>query len=136
MLGQGTPEEASREEFFPTTAGGYELIQSDNEAQIPAFQIDVDGWHAEYQAADGRVDVFVYWANELEKEAIFARVRESGGRIKTTVQMDYRLYFYSSEHHQNHVWWMKGWLLLFRTEDQDDREPFVRAFLQATSAAE
>ena len=28
---------------------------------------------------------------------------------------------------------MKGWLLVFRTEDSEDREDFVRTFLETTS---
>jgi hypothetical protein len=35
---------------------------------------------------------------------------------------------------RNYLWYVKQWLHVFRTADGQDREPFVRAYLQATSA--
>ena len=135
---QPPAEDASLEDFFPAKVANYNLDSRDENAAIPEFQFDLDGRHAVYQSDDSRIDVFVYHATELEKEALFRRVddvyEEQEGGFKLKTEMGYRLYYSSSQHHQNHFWWMKGWLLVFRTDDSEDREPFVKKFLQTTSA--
>ena len=131
-------EGASLDNFFPLRVANYELDSKDNKAGIPEFDFDLSGMHARYKSNGGRIDVYVYRTTELEKEALFGRVnrayekQEGGVKIKT--EMGYRMYYWSSQHRQNHFWWMKGWLLVFRSDDNEDREPFVKRFLQLTSS--
>jgi len=135
---QPPAQDASLEHFFPAKVANYELDSQDEDATIPEFNFDLEGRHATYKSNDSRIEVFVYRATELEKEALFRRVDDvyegQEGGIKMKIEMGYRLYYSSSQHHQNHFWWMKGWLLVFRTDDSEDREPFVKKFLQTTSA--
>ena len=131
-------ENASLDSFFPERVANYELDARDDKAVIPEFHFDLSGMHAIYRSNDSRIDVYVYRTTELEKEALFGRVdrvydkQEGGVKIKT--ELGYRMYYSSSQHHQNHFWWMKGWLLVFRSDDSEDREPFVKRFLQVASS--
>lgn len=131
-------EEAPRDNFFPDRVNGYELEAEDDKAVIPEFYFDLSGMHAIYRSNVSRIDVYVYRATELEKEALFGRVNrvyeKQAGGVKIKTEMGYRMYYSSSQHHQNHFWWIKGWLLVFRTDDNEDREPFVKRFLQVTSS--
>ncbi|MFT5301834.1 MAG: hypothetical protein ACI87E_002879 [Mariniblastus sp.] len=135
---QPPAEDASLENFFPAEVANYKLASQDEDAAIPDFDFDLDGRHATYQSSDGQIDVFVFRATELEKEALFRRVsdvyEEQNGGLKMKTEMGYRFYYSSSQHHQNHFWWTKGWLMVFRTNDSEDREPFVKKFLQTTSS--
>ncbi len=131
-------EEASPDNFFPDRVADYTLDSKDDKAAIPEFHFDLSGMHAIYQSNGSRIDVYVYRTTELEKEALFGRVnrayeKQQGG-VKVKTQMGYRMYYWSSQHHQNHFWWMKGWLLVFRSDDSEDREPFVKRFLQVASS--
>ena len=86
---QPPAEDASLEHFFPARVANYELGSRDEDAAIPEFNFDLDGRHVTYQSSDGRIDVFVFRATELEKEALFRRVgdvyeeQEGGFKIKT-----------------------------------------------------
>lgn len=135
---QPPAEDASLETFFPAGVANYELDSQGEDATIPDFGFDLDGRRATYRSNDSRIDVFVYRATELEKEALFRRVsdvyEEQEGGFKRITETGSRLYYSSAQHHQNHFWWMEGWLLVFRTDDSEDQEPFVRKFLQASSA--
>ena len=127
------------DDFFPRIVGQYELIAHDTDAQIPALNFDLEGNHATYQSGDSQIDVYLYAATELEKEALFVRIdhlheNQTGGfNVKT--QIGDRLYVSSTHLKQNHLWWIKGWLLCVRTHDVEDRTPFIMHFLQATSEA-
>lgn len=131
------PLDATLDNFFPQSVDGYDLSVKDDQAAIPELTLDSEGWHAAYQAVDSKIDVFVYQATQSEKEAIFGRIDDvyetQNGGFKTKAMLGYRMYYSSSAHHQNHFWWTKDWLFIFRTTDSTDREPFVIDFLNASS---
>ena len=126
------------ESFFPPKVAGYNLGPQDKNSEIPELRIDQEGWHAVYSSGASQIDVYLYYVSELEKEALFGRVKEvyedEDEGLKRITNLGYRLFYSSSLNHQNHLWWMKGWLLVFRTHDSEDREAFVKSFLEATSA--
>jgi hypothetical protein len=132
------PPEAggTSEEFFPPEVGGYELASHDEDLALPNFGSGLDGWHAEYKSDAGEIDVFVYQASDLEKEAVFRRVHDAyedeGGGLKRITNAGYRCFYSSSKQGQYHFWWMQGWLLVFHTQDSEDREPFIMEFLRTT----
>jgi len=138
---QAPEDDASPETFFPAKVSGYGLVKHDTEAAIPALRFDIPGWHARYRSGDSRMDVFVYQVTDLEREALFGRIEDISDEEENDEQSGsqfliltgYRCYYRSTAHHQNHLWWMKGWLLVFRTEDSEGREGFVRTFLETTS---
>jgi hypothetical protein len=133
---QPPKDNAPSEAFFPPQVDDYELVSHDQDAAIADLRFDLSGSHAIYESNGSRIDVYAYQVNELEKEALFKRVhdlhnKDYGTGVKRITTLDYRCYFSSPRHHQNHLWWMKDWLLVFRTRDAEDREPFVKSFLQA-----
>ena len=133
---QAPEDDASPETFFPAKVSGYGLVKHDTEAAIPALGFDIPGWHARYRSGDSRIDVFVYQVTDLEREAFFGRIKDIHDEDSESWALfysPYRCYYLSDAHHQNHLWWMKGWLLVFRTEDSENREDFVRTFLETTS---
>ena len=124
--------------FFPPQVGAYRLASHDGEASIPEFRFDLDGIRAVYASHDQQVRVHVYQASKLEKEALFRRMEDvwedHDGGMQRRTNVGYRLYYWSSKHRQNHFWWMSDWLIVFRTDRSEDLEPFIRAYLAATTA--
>ena len=137
---QPPAKSAGPETLFPAKVGDARLTSQDERAEIPDFRFDVKGRHAVYRVGSDDVDVFVYQVTALEKEALFRRVEdaykrsEGGGGLRRITKMGYRCYYESPEHHQNHFWYLKGWLFVFRTHAAEDQEPFVMAYLKAVSA--
>jgi hypothetical protein len=131
------PPSDSIDQFFPAKIETFELESRDQDASIQEFQFNIDGHHAVYQSPEDRIEIFVFEANDLEKEALFGRVHdayeESQGSYKRITDVGYRLYYSSSQHGQNHLWWSKGWLLVFRTLSDSDQERFIESYFQATS---
>lgn len=131
------PKEAALDNFFPQSVSGYELKSKDEQASIPDLNFDLKGWHAIYQSDGSKIDVYVYQATELEKEVMFGRVDEvfenQKGGFKSKTSLGYRMYYSSTAHHQNHLWWTKDWLFVFRTTDSTDRDPFAIEFLETSS---
>jgi hypothetical protein len=134
------PPSDSIDQFFPDEIEAFELESSDQNARIREFQFDVDGHHAVYQSPKDRIEIFVFEANDLEKEALFGRVHdayeESQGSYKRITDVGYRLYYSSSQHGQNHFWWSKGWLLVFRILSDSDQEHFIESYFETTSESE
>jgi hypothetical protein len=129
---------AGPETLFPAQAGGARLTSQDEQAAIPDLDFDLNGRHAVYRVGANDVEVFVYRVSELEKEALFQRVEDAydkgeGKGSRKLTKMGYRCY-YASPEHRHHLWFMKGWLFVFRTRATEDQEPFVKAYLKAVSA--
>jgi len=87
-----------------------------------------------------QVDVYVYQVNEFEKEALFRRVHnvyeEHHEGLNRITDVGYRLYYSADQHGQSHLWCSKGWLFVFRTLSKADQGPFIRKYLNATTARE
>ncbi len=143
---QAPADDASPDTFFPPKVSDYTLSSHDTKANIPEIHFDVPGWHARYGSGKSQLDVFAYQVTDLEREALFGRIEKladddddedfDNGQNNSSVYLfltDYRCcYKISSD--QFHLWWMKGWLLVFRTNDTKDCEGFVLEFLKTTSA--
>lgn len=131
-------EDHPLDELFPIRIGAHERDSLDDDAAIPEFGFELAGHRAVYINAESRIEVFAYPTSELEKEALFQRLdevyEEDEGTFKRKTNMGYRLYYNSSQHHQNHFWWTQGWLLVFRTQDSEDREPFALKFFASAPA--
>jgi hypothetical protein len=132
------PPADSIDQFFLVKIEAFELETRDENADIRELSFDIEGHHAVYRSGEDRIEVFVFQTNELEKEALFGRVHETYEDIqegfKRITDIGYRLYFSSDEHGQNHLWWSKGYLLVFRTDGDWDQEQFIDNYFKATSA--
>ena len=133
-----TPPEAGLDAsvLSPEAVAGFGLVSTDVDAEISEFGIDLAGIHAEYQSTLGSVHVYVYQASFSEKETIFERVGDAprGGGSSTLTKMPYRCYLKRSEMGQDHLYWANGWLFVFRSVDEEDREPFVKAYFEGRNA--
>jgi hypothetical protein len=134
------PPADSVDQFFPAKIDVFELETRDQNSEIPEIRFDVEGDHAVYRSGEDKIEVFVFQANDLEKEALFGRVHEtyedSQGGFKRITDVGYRLYYSSSQHGQNHLWWSKGVLLVFKTDSESDQEHFIETYFQATTVPE
>lgn len=136
---QAPADDASPETFFPIKVSDYRLSKRDTKADIPEIRFDIPGWHARYVFGESQRDVFVYQVTDLGREALFGRIEkitdddDDDNRSIYLFQTDYRC-CYKTSSDQFHLWWMKGWLLVFHTKDPKDCEPFVRAFLKTTTS--
>lgn len=137
LVNDWQPAVDSIDQFFPAMIDNFKLDSRDQNAAIPEFRFDLDGHHAVYDSADDEIEVFVFEVNDLEKEALFERVHDvyenEQGSFKIISDVGYRLYYSSSQHGQNHFWWSKGWLLVFRTLSDTDQEPFIKSYFKATT---
>ena len=61
---------------------GFELAEVNAQADIAELNIHLPGQHAVYQAKDVVADIYAYQITELEKEAIFHRVKECISKAK------------------------------------------------------
>ncbi len=133
------PPTDSIDPFFPAKIDVFELESRDQNAGIPEFQFNIDGHHAVYRSPEDRIEVFVFEVNDLEKEALYGRVHDayedSQDGYQRITDVGYRLYYSSSQHGQNHLWWSKGWLLVFRTLSDSDQEQFIHSYYKATTVA-
>ena len=98
----------------------------------------MDGLHGVYSVGTIDVEVFAYQATEADKDAVFGEARRQHDRggigVRVWSSNDYLIYYVSPDHGQNHMWYMKGWLFVFRTTASDGQGAFVKQYLRAVSA--
>jgi hypothetical protein len=137
-------EDAPAESLFPPQVAEYALASHD-ESSLPELNIDRDGRRGEYQADGRRIDVYLFPMSSEEAEEVFSGVQtdyeaeqnQSGSRSWSSIRTSdefARAYVNTSTLGQNYLWFVKGWLLVFRSETAEDIEPFVHAFLRESSA--
>ena len=137
--------EAGPERLFPGDVLDFELADQDEKASVPEFGIDVPGHRAGYGSSRGKIEVLVYRANKLEKEALSGRLKKAveEGPYNSRWTLDSDLgdfsrfdYTVSPPLQKGILWWSKDWLFLFRTHGEIDLEPFVEAYLRAIQQGE
>lgn len=133
--------EAAVDTLFPPQVAEYMRTAHDDHAALPEFEIDRDGRHAVYEAGENQIEVYLVPMTSQEADDLFARIKElyeadddpSGFRGWSTIRTSEtfaRSYIHTKRLQQNYLWFVKGWLLVFRTPQSDDIEPFVHAFLR------
>jgi len=137
MISNWQPPSESAEQFFPASINNFELESHDQNASIPALRFDIHGQHAVYHSSKDPIDVYAFEVNELEKEALFERVHDAyeddQGSLKSMTSLSYRMYYSSSENGIYHIWWAKGWLLVFKTPEDTDQAAFIKAYFRVTT---
>jgi len=142
-------EDVGPDELFPVAVAGLELTAHDDQAAVPEFGIEIAGYHATYASEQGTFEVFVYRATELEKEALFGRVRDAIDEADTThrsiAPINLRLndrkssrltYSFGPPDQRGVLFWSAGWLFLARTTNDVDAEAFLKSYLEAVNAPE
>jgi hypothetical protein len=131
---------AAPDRVFPAAVGDYRLDRADDRAAVPELYLDAPGSHAVYSRGTSRVEVFAYPVSKPEADALMDRAEQAyqgahGNGTKTWSKVGLgesysRAYVSAPGLGQNHLWYTRGWLLVFRTPDAEDREGFVREFLR------
>ncbi len=139
------PVDAGPDRLFPDAVGDYRLAEHDTKADVADLNVVAPGQRAIYQGPAGNVEVFVYRASRLEKEAILRRVTEAltpraftrlmtgGANIRGSAQSTY--FSYSLEAtptegaQSGTFWWQDDWLFLLRTTTAEGPGPFLGEYL-------
>ncbi len=129
------PPSAGAERLFPLQAGGLRRGTVEERALIPDLKFPITGGHARYGSGGEAVSIYVYRVNELEKESLFRRADDAyedspGGSLRTLRFPDRRV-CWSSRLGGSYLWWIKGWLFVFRYRTEADMRPFIEDYLLA-----
>lgn len=148
-------DDVTAEELFPASVAGFQLAGHDEQAEVARFQIDVEGRHAVYRSSKVDVEVYVYRASSLEKEAIYRRVLRSLGALrdqddpfadKPKNPYDFqssigtptteRLRFTARPpFHRGRLWWSQDWLFFFLTKKEIELDTFQQKYLRAVQGS-
>jgi hypothetical protein len=132
---------ATPEEIFPAQIDAYRLESAADGASVPELGIDARGAHATYASGAIRIEVYAFSVTKRQVDVLFERVKranedsEGGVGTRRWTMVDHgdgytRCYVESPVLHQNHLWFTQDWLVVFRTQDSEDREDFVLSFFR------
>jgi len=131
------PDEADPQTLFPEKVGEYRRTGHDANAAVAAFGIDVAGHHATYKSGPHEIEVYVYRATRLEKEALYQRVSdaiENGDYNWRTSfggpQADRYTFTVSPPSQMGSLWWSQDWLFFFHVMGEEDPQPFLDVYLR------
>ncbi|MCE9608488.1 MAG: hypothetical protein K8U03_26690 [Planctomycetia bacterium] len=134
--------DATAQDVFPARLAGYERTAAEKSGGVPALKIDLAGTHALYEAGPSRIDAYVFPITKQAKSDLLQELEDlkKGAGSNTWSKVDLgdaysRAYLSSDGLKQNHFWFLKDHLVLFRTTDSEDREPVVLAFFKANQKA-
>lgn len=138
-------DNATAKELFPESLAGFQRSGHDEVLTVDRFNIELKGRRAVYSSPQAKIEVFIYRASSLEKEAIYRRVLNSIGadddlgdwdddpytmRMSSGDSGSKRLGFtVKPPFHKGQLWWSKDWLFFFLTESDIDLEAFQQIYL-------
>jgi hypothetical protein len=128
------PSEKPDARWFPTPIETWTLEVHEEIASVPEIDLDRGGHRAKYRGDKQDIDIIVIAANELEREGIYSRARAKLTKNATnqmTSEFSGRLYVRTGGDNHTRLWWIKGWLFIFRTRGPDDPSSFAQAYLEA-----
>jgi predicted Ser/Thr protein kinase len=140
------PADAGADQLFPPAVGDYKLGETDTKADVADLNVAFSGRRAVYRGPSASVEVFVYRASPLEKEAILRRANEAltpkamarlftgGANIRGSPQgnyMSYSLEATGTEAGQAGMFWShsSNWLFFVRSATAQDSGPFLKDYL-------
>jgi predicted Ser/Thr protein kinase len=138
--------------LLPAVAGAYRLLGKNRKADLADLNLKAAGQRATYRGPAGTVELFVYRASELEKEAIFQRALEAvtrrGGVPGLTpgsastlgsVKGNYLSYDLGPAsvpaERYGTLWWQGDWLFLARGASPEDAGAFLPKYLAQVSGS-
>jgi hypothetical protein len=146
------PSDAPDAQWFPPAVGAWQRGSTSIEPGLPELKIEREAHRASYKNGTDEITVAVVAANDLEKEAIFARAKDallnegstrvtsSSGNVTYsgsssgshfTTSTGNRLYVRTNGVNHTRLWWLRGWLFVFRTHGSTDPETFMQQYLAA-----
>jgi hypothetical protein len=131
------PSESIQTDWFPARLGEWSLVGASKIGAVSELKLTRAAGEATYVTSRGRrVKVTIVPVSKSEKQTVvddtaeMLRKEESGLSVTKVVDDDYALISTS----RTRVWWIKEWLLMFRSATEDPRE-FAEAFIAATSSS-
>jgi hypothetical protein len=131
------PSESIQTDWFPPRLGEWSLEGASKIGAVSELKLTRAAGEATYLSSKGRrVKVTVVPVSKTEKQTVvddtaeMLRKEESGSSVTKVVDND-RAVIRTS---RTRVWWIKEWLLMFRSATEDPRE-FAEAFMAATSSS-
>jgi serine/threonine protein kinase len=135
---------------FPDPLGGFKLTEHDAQADVIELKLrGWPGWRAVYEGPDGKVELFVYRANDAEKKTILRDAQEAlvklGGPITPLAGMDlgvrgsadgvylsYETGLRKGKPDQYGTFWGdRGWLFLARGRTAKEPGELLKAYIEA-----
>jgi predicted Ser/Thr protein kinase len=141
------------EKLFPIRVQGFQLFQREKIEGITDLDLKVTGHRGVYRSPQGDFEVFIFRANDLEKEALLTRAlavmdpkEKSGVTVSTkplknkhfhttsgSPQGPWLSYSFGPPLQHGFFWWSDGWLFLVRSPTFSKPEDFLKSFVRQYS---
>ncbi|MDB6153710.1 MAG: hypothetical protein JWL90_2163 [Chthoniobacteraceae bacterium] len=146
------PAENVQESWFPSKAGDWTRGAVFRVDSIPELDLPRPGVSGSYSNPNGRaVQVTIFAVNETEKAGLIKTATDSlatklGSRTTThlnnhvtftvnnthsVITIGNRTHVVAGGNEHARLWWMNGWLFLFRSTGPDDPADFAEAFISS-----
>lgn len=130
--------DADPAKIFPAQLDAYQRTTAEKSSGIPQLSITLPGAHAVYESGPGRIDAYVFPVTQSQRTDLLQQIEKlkQGQSSSTWMNIDLgpeyaRAYLSSNALEKNQLWFTKTHLVVFRTTDEDDREPILKAFFKA-----
>lgn len=103
-------------------------------SSLPKLDIEQAGLSGEFVSGAEVLELDVFPANNLEKEALLAhadKALEKNGSFRLSRQFGNQHFVTVGGDDRTMLWWLKGWLFVFHTKGPNDLAPTAEAYLQA-----
>ena len=131
------------EAMFPATLGGAQRRSIDRISGVATVNIQRDGERGSYVFPRGgkEFEVYAWSVNRAEVGGIFDRVGQAiddgpySTRVKMTLSNSEMRFSFSPPSTSGRLWFNKGWLFLFITNDGVELKPIEKEYLKAVESA-
>jgi hypothetical protein len=120
--------------WFPAKVGNASLQSSAPFKSLTELNVTREGYGAIYSTGTGRTEISVVAANDLEQETLTARIKAAltaGTTSKYESHSGTRHHIRTGGDDHTRIWWVKGWLFIFRDRAGEDPDEFSKEFLRA-----
>lgn len=132
------PKNVDRKRLFPQQIDDYQLDGVKQNVKLAELSIQRGGWYAHYVLPQNlrqstmnisrTIDVYAYPVTKADSDALFARIEQVYKKARATNMKPnagssdgYRRGYFIAEGSKNsHVWYLKGWLFVFRIDAGTD----------------
>ena len=136
--------DAAAGEMVAGAIEAWRLVDQEATTELIDLGIERDGERGAYQSGATVMDVYAFQVPEAEQSELFAQAADGIDQFNfsTNYSLDdgisHRMAIsYSPPSHHGQLWWCKGWLFVFLTEDDAlDLESFRETYLTTIAGAE
>lgn len=127
------PADVASDRLFPARVAQFERREHDAQADVPEFDLHLDGRRARYSDGAHTLEVCAYSTTDARKSAAFRRVMEKvKGRPNHFIsgsEEGSRVVFNSFGDQEGVLWYRNGWLFFARSHDGAKPEEFLLQYL-------